>query len=85
MEGIRVAIVWDHYKLSCYENACTFLLVDIHTSLRYSPRNGSPRSPDRQIFNFSKYCQSFQSGNTNLRSCKQHATVLVAPHPGQHM
>ena len=63
-----------------------FFRISVLGSFRYIPRSGITGSKSRSIFNFLRYLHTaFHSGYTSLHSHQQCKSVVLSPHPGQHL
>ena len=63
-----------------------FFWISVLGSFRYIPRSGITGSKSRSIFNFLRYLHTaFHSGYTSLHSHQQCKSVVLSPHPGQHL
>jgi hypothetical protein len=61
-------------------------LLHVGTSSVYIPRSGIAGSSGSTIFNFLRNCQTdFQNDCTSLQSHQQWRSVLLSPHPRQHL
>jgi hypothetical protein len=61
-------------------------LLPVGTSSGYRIRRGIAGSSSSTMFNFLRNCKyDFQSGCTSLQSHQQWRSILLSPHPRQHL